>query len=253
MAEQGKIKYIKDGRTGIIEFFHPAHNSLPSALLLELKTCIETASQDDGIHIILLKSSGNRTFCAGASFEELSSIKNEVEGKEFFMGFARVVNAMRKSDKVIIGRVHGKAVGGGVGIISACDYVIANQYASFRLSELEIGIGPFVIGPVVERKSGSSIFSMLSLTPGIWRNPEFGKQCGLYHEVHESTELLDHHLNLFISNLQEYSLSALKELKRIWWEDTSHWDELLEHRAGISGRLVLSHKARQIIHSLIKK
>ena len=223
---------------GTIEFFHPAHNALPSYLLQELTFEITELSKDSDCKVILLKSGGNRTFCAGASFDELKAIKTEEEGKVFFMGFAHVINAIRKSNKFVIGRVQGKAVGGGVGIAAACDYCFATKYASIKLSELGIGIGPFVIGPAVERKIGVSAFAQMTLDFTKFYDPPWALSKGLYQDFFESHEEMDEHITRFAQKLAEASMDSSSEVKRMLWQGTDHWETLLTERAAISGRLV---------------
>lgn len=230
---------LKDGLLEIT-FFHPAHNSMPGYLLKELETAIKKGGENDEVRVIILKSGGDRTFCAGASFNELISIQDMESGKSFFMGFANVINACRKCPKIIIGRVQGKAVGGGVGLASATDYCMATKYASIKLSELNLGIGPFVIGPAVERKVGISAFSQLSLNANEFYNPEWARQKGLYAEVFESTEALDEGVMKLADYLLSTNLVAQQQLKEVFWKGTDHWDELLAERAEKSGNLVLS-------------
>ena len=249
----GYIKTNIDGQIATIEFFHHAHNSLPGDLLAKLKSAIDECGINDEVLLIVLKSGGDRTFCAGASFNELASIENEVSGKSFFMGFANVINAIRKCPKIVIGRVHGKAVGGGVGIASAVDYCMATKYASVRLSELAVGIGPFVIGPSVERKVGTSAFSQMALNPTEWQTAEWGKQKGLFTEVFASTEQLDDYIAHFTKGLVKMNPEALTQLKQVFWEGTDHWDDLLEKRAEMSGKLVLSKFAKKAIRSFLEK
>ena len=234
-----------------IEFFHPAHNSLPAHLLSELVSQIEQAGQDDNTLIIVLKSAGDRSFCADASFTELTSIADYNTGKKFFMGFANVVNAIRKCPKIVIGRVHGKAVGGGVGLAASCDYCMATKYASVRLSELAVGIGPFVIGPAVERKIGVSAFSQMAINATEWQTAEWAKQKGLFTEVFETTEQLDAYIEHFCAGLITKNPEALSLLKQIFWEGTGHWDQLLEERAGMSGQLILSDFAKNAIQAFL--
>ena len=238
--EQPYVQLSVNNAVGIIEFFHPAHNSMPSHLLSELKTAIEKADKDTTIKVIVLKSSGNRTFCAGASFNELIAIDTEVKGKLFFAGFANVINAMRKCSKIILGRVQGKAVGGGVGLASATDYCFATKYASVKLSELTIGIGPFVIEPAVERKIGFNALSQMTLDATNFFSADWAKSKGMYAQVYDTVESLDYALKAFAENLASYNPEALREMKKIFWKGTDHWDELLEERAAISGRLALS-------------
>ncbi|NNF34709.1 MAG: enoyl-CoA hydratase/isomerase family protein, partial [Saprospiraceae bacterium] len=178
MDKQPYVRSVERDGIAIIEFFHPAHNSLPGHLLADLRDQIMAEGYKNHINIILLKSGGDRTFCAGASFNELASIKNEAEGKHFFMGFANVINAIRACGKIVVGRIQGKAVGGGVGIAAACDYAIATKYASVKLSELAVGIGPFVIGPAVERKIGLSAFSQMALNATEWQTAQWAKSKG---------------------------------------------------------------------------
>jgi methylglutaconyl-CoA hydratase len=244
---EGHVKTVIENKLATIEFFHPAHNSMPGYLLKELKEAIESASEDINVMLILLKSAGEKSFCAGASFTELSSIENEVQSKKFFMGFASVINAMRKSPKIILGRIQGKAVGGGVGLAAACDYAMATQYASVRLSELAVGIGPFVIGPAVERKTGFSAYSQMALNPAEWQTAEWAKQKGLFTESFATTQQLDEYITHFVNNLLSYHPEALANLKKIFWENTTHWDSLLEERAAMSGKLLLSDFSKNAI------
>ncbi len=237
---------IKD-KVAEITFFHPSHNSLPSNLLADFTQAINDASANDEVLLILIKSEGEKTFCAGASFDELASIQDFETGHRFFMGFANVINAIRKSNKLVIGRVHGKAIGGGVGIAAAVDYCMASQYASIKLSELAVGIGPFVIGPAVERKMGLSAFSQMAINATEWQTAKWGKERGLFHEVFDTVEQLDAYIDHFINILKGSNPDAIAELKRVCWEGTEHWDTLLSDRAAISGRLVLSDFTKNAI------
>ncbi|WBM76342.1 enoyl-CoA hydratase/isomerase family protein [Saprospira grandis] len=239
-TQLGKVELTVEKGLAKISFYHPAHNSLPGKLLAKLANTITEVSAMEAVKVIVLQSEGNRTFCAGASFDELISIKDLETGKAFFMGFANVINACRKSSKLIIGRVQGKAVGGGVGLASACDYCFATKYASVKLSELAIGIGPFVVGPAVERKVGLSAFSQMAINATQWYSAEWAREKGLFTEVFESAELMDEAILKLSFNLSNSSPEAMQELKGICWKGTENWDELLAERAAISGRLVLS-------------
>ncbi|MEM9836770.1 MAG: enoyl-CoA hydratase/isomerase family protein [Bacteroidota bacterium] len=230
-----------------VEFFHPAHNSLPSNILAELVEVINRMGEDDSVQVIVLKSGGNRTFCAGASFKELVSIQDKEQGLVFFSGFANVINAMRKCPKFIIGRIQGKAVGGGVGLASATDYCMATQYASIKLSELNIGIGPFVIGPAVSRKVGLSAMSQLAIDANSFYEANWAKEKGLYTQVFDTTEELDEAIADFARNLSQYNPAAMRQMKQMFWEGTDHWDQLLLDRAAISGELVLSDFTRETL------
>lgn len=230
---------IKD-QVGTITFFHPAHNSLPGDILKQLADTIIAAGENPQITVIVLKSGGDRTFCAGASFTELITIEDFPTGKKFFMGFANVINACRRCPKVIIGRVQGKAVGGGVGVASSVDYCFATKYASVKLSELAVGIGPFVVGPAVQRKVGTSAFSQMALNATEFYSPDWAKQQGLYAEVFDSAEAMDEAVAALAQKLVNSNPEAQQLIKKIAWEGTEHWDTLLEERAEISGRLVLS-------------
>lgn len=236
-----------------ITFFHPSHNSLPGVILNELANTIAKAGQDKQTKVIVLKSEGDRTFCAGASFDELIAIENKEQGLEFFSGFARVINACRKSGKIIIGRVQGKAIGGGVGVAASTDYCFATKFAAVKLSELALGIGPFVVGPAVERKIGLAAFSQLSLDASEFQSAEWAKDKGLYAEVYASVEEMDAAVQAFATKLAAYSPDALKAMKEVFWQGTGHWDELLVQRAGISGTLVLSDFTRNFIQKFKAK
>lgn len=239
-VSQGSIKIEIKGKIAFLEFYHAASNSFPSVQLQNLVIKINELSKNVDVAIIILKSSGEGAFCAGASFDELLEIRTLDQGVAFFSGFANVINAMRKCTKIIVGRVHGKAVGGGVGIAAACDYVFATNNAFVKLSELEIGIGPFVIEPVVTKKIGKSAMAELSLNANKWKSANWAVQNQLFSEIFETTEQMDRELSLFSEKLATYNPEALIELKKVLWENTTHWDNLLVERAAISGKLVLS-------------
>lgn len=245
--QQGHITSTVNNGVGTIEFYHPSHNSMPGKLLAELEQSIYDMDDNPDAIIIVLKGAGDRTYCAGASFDELASLEDEVTGKKFFMGFANVINAIRKISKIVIGRVHGKAVGGGVGLAAACDYCMATKFASIKLSELAVGIGPFVIGPAVERKVGLSAYSHMSLNATEWRTAAWAREKGLYTEVFDTTQQLDEYVQHLTNKLVTMNPEAMSLLKRVFWEGTENWDFLLEERAEMSGRLVLSDFSKKAI------
>lgn len=235
-----------------VTFFHPASNSLPGSILSKLAKTIHSAGLDLDTRVIVLKSSGERAFCAGASFDELLALKNESEGLEFFSGFANVINAIRTCPKFVIGRVQGKAVGGGVGLAAAVDHCFATKHASVKLSELAIGIGPFVVGPAIERKVGTSGFSQLSIDATSWKTASWAAQYGLYADVFDNTEEMDGAVNRLATQLASSSPEAMQELKKILWKDTDDWDDTLKALAQISGRLILGDFSKQAINSFKK-
>lgn len=236
-----------------VEFFHPQSNSLPAAVLRQLAQSITEAGNNPDVKVILLRSAGDKAFCAGASFDELIAIDSLEGGKEFFSGFAHVINAMRKSPKLIVGRVQNKAVGGGVGLASAVDYCFATDKASVKLSELAVGIGPFVVGPAVARKIGTSAMSQLAIDATSWYSAQWALEKGLYTGVYESEEAMDNAIDVLIKKLAASNPEAMRELKTIFWQGTEDWDQLLIERAGISGRLVLSEFTRNAINSFKAK
>lgn len=248
----GTIETIINGNIATLLFFHPSSNSFPSTLLQQLTDEINALSKNDSVSIIIFKSAGTGAFCAGASFDELLSVSNYEEGSRFFSGFANVINAMRKCPKLIIGRIHGKAVGGGVGLASACDYSFATTKSEIKLSEIAIGIGPFVIEPVVSRKIGKMAMSEMTLNPTAWKTSKWAFEKGLFSEVFENIEELDIRLEEYTNELSSYNPDALLEMKKVLWEGTSHWDSLLYERAAISGRLVLSDFTKNALEKFKK-
>ncbi|CAM1345781.1 enoyl-CoA hydratase/isomerase family protein [Tenacibaculum crassostreae] len=238
--ENGSLYTKIENKIATVEFGHPASNSFPSVLLERLTNELDKLSTNDEVSVIVLKSEGERAFCAGASFDELVAIDNLEEGKAFFSGFANVINAMRRCSKLIIGRIQGKTVGGGVGLAAACDYVLATEAASIKLSEFTIGIGPFVIAPAVERKINVSGLAELTLDATNWKNAYWAKEKGLYARVFESQAELDSEVEILSEKLASYNPEALAEMKKALWKGTEHWEELLIERAETSGKLVLS-------------
>jgi methylglutaconyl-CoA hydratase len=236
----GSLNTTIKNKIATVEFGHSASNSFPRQLLDSLTSELNVLSNNKQVSVIILRSFGTGAFCAGASFDELLSVSNEAEGTMFFSGFADLINAMRKCSKIIVGRIHGKAVGGGVGIAAACDYAFATVDSSIKLSELAIGIGPFVIEPAVSRKIGKSAMSEMTLAAHEWKNTDWAQQKGLYAKVLLDQVELDLDLAHFTSKLASYNPEALDEMKKVMWEGTDHWDGLLLERAAISGQLVLS-------------
>ena len=234
------VKHNLENHIATIEFFHPEQNSLPGAILAQLANTITEVGNRDEVKVIILKSGGERTFCAGASFQELIAIDDAASGKVFFSGFANVINAMRKCPKFIIGRIQGKTVGGGVGIAASTDYCMATQFASIKLSELNVGIGPFVVSPAIERKMGVSALSQIAIDANTFYDTNWAREKGLYAQVFETIDEMDAAVQAFAEHLCTYNPEAMREMKKIFWRGTDNWDELLAERAAISGRLVLS-------------
>ncbi|MDC3194772.1 enoyl-CoA hydratase/isomerase family protein [Flavobacteriaceae bacterium] len=234
------VKQTIENNISFIEFYHPSHNSLPGDILQQLVDLIKNAGDNEDVKVIVLKSGGERTFCAGASFTELANITDEAAGKVFFLGFANVMNAMRACPKFIIGRVQGKTVGGGVGLAACSDYCMATKYAEIKLSELNIGIGPFVVGPAIERKIGLSALSQISIDASTFYSASWAKQKGLFTQVFDNTAELDLAVQTFAEELCNFNQEAMNEMKKLLWRGTDHWGVLLEEQAEISGRLVLS-------------
>ena len=240
MIASGKVDVKIENGVGVVTFSHPQSNSLPGRLLRELAAEITSVGNNPEAKVILLKSEGDKSFCAGVSFDELISIDSIEKGKEFFSGFAGVINAMRKAPKFVIARVQGKAVGGGVGLASAADYTLATESAFVKLSELAVGIGPFVVGPAVERKIGSAAFTSLAINASEWQTAQWGKEKGLYAEIYSNTEQLDQAIAELTLKLSASNPEAMKLLKKVFWEGSENWDELLIERAEMSGKLVIS-------------
>ena len=243
----GSLITTIENKIATVEFGHPASNSFPRELLDRVTNALNSLSNNPDVSVIIMRSEGVGAFCAGASFDELLAVSNLEEGTKFFSGFAHLINAMRNCKKLIIGRVHGKAVGGGVGIASACDYVFATNNASIKLSELAIGIGPFVIEPSVSRKIGKTALAEMTLAAHEWKSADWAKEKGLYADTFENTDNLDAALENFSSKLASYNPEALIEMKKVLWEGTDNWETLLLERAAITGKLVLSEYSKKAL------
>jgi methylglutaconyl-CoA hydratase len=256
MIEEIKDGYVKVEREhGIatIEFFHPQANSLPGKILDALSKAIHSEGLNTDTKVIILRSAGEKIFCSGASFDELAAITTEHEGLHFFSGFAQVINAMRKAPQFIIARIYGKCIGGGVGLAAAADYAIATEGADIKLSELAVGIGPFVVGPAVERKVGFSAFSQLTIDATMWRSADWARRKGLYAELHADVAGMDDSITRLSTTLSNSSVKAMHEIKKTLWKGSEHWDELLRERAAISGRLIVSEHSKKFIASFKEK
>lgn len=241
------VNYQVDESIATIEFFHPDQNSLPGSILAKLADTITQVGNLNEVKVIILKSGGDRTFCAGASFKELININDAETGRVFFSGFANVINAMRKCPKFIIGRIQGKTVGGGVGLAASTDYCMATKFAAIKLSELNVGIGPFVVSPAIERKMGVSAMSQIAIDANTFYDAHWAMQKGLYAQVFESIEAMDEAVLNFAKHLCTYNPEAMLEMKKVFWRGTDDWDQLLADRAAISGRLVLSDFTKETL------
>jgi methylglutaconyl-CoA hydratase len=252
METNGTLTTIINNKVARVEFAHPSGNSFPAHLLQKLTDELNDLSHDNEVAVIVLQSRGEGAFCAGASFDELLAVSDLDGGTRFFSGFANVINAMRKCSKLIIGRIHGKAVGGGVGLVAACDYAFANESSLVKLSELAIGIGPFVIAPAVERKIGISGLSEMTLAATDWKSASWAQSKGLFASVTDSIAAMDIEMEIFLQKLASYNPEALTEMKKVLWRDTEHWGNLLYERAAISGKLVLSDFTKAALNQFKK-
>ncbi len=251
--DQGGVKITTENHIAHIEFYHPLSNSLPGKVLGQLAAAITDCGKREDVRVLIIRSAGDRVFCGGASFDELISIENLDQGHAFFSGFANVINAMRTCPKLIIGRVQGKAVGGGVGLASSVDYCFATKHAAVKLSELAVGIGPFVVGPAVERKAGLSAMSAMAINATTFFEAEWAREKGIYTDVFETVEAMDEAILVLATKLAASNPEAMAELKGIFWQGTEHWGELLKTRAAISGKLVLSDFTKNAIETFKKK
>lgn len=253
-VNQGHVNFeISEHGVATIEFGHPLSNSLPGKILEKLRKTITDIGAQNDVKVIILKSAGERAFCGGASFDELIAINDEKTGLEFFSGFANVINAIRKCPKLIIGRIQGKAVGGGVGIASAVDYCFATKFASVKLSELAVGIGPYVVGPAVQRKVGLSAYSQMTINATEFQSAEWAREKGLYMDIYDTAEEMDAGIHALATKLAGSNPESMMKLKKVFWEGTETWDNLLKVRAAVSGELVLSDFTKNAINAFKKK
>jgi methylglutaconyl-CoA hydratase len=252
LRHEGTVAVELRDSIAIVRFGHPKSNSLPGGLLQTLADEIGRIGDNSAIKVIVLRSEGSGAFCAGASFDELKGITDAESGRQFFTGFAKVILAMISAPQFVVTRVHGKVTGGGVGLVAASDYSIAVKDAAFKLSELAVGIGPFVIGPVVERRIGRGPFQALSIDAD-WRDAVFGERHGLYSRVVDDTKALDDTLDKLISFLAQANPEAIRQLKQVFWSDVQDWSVLLDKRAAISGALALSTHTRAAIDKFEKR
>ena len=250
--KEGSVESLVADGVATVEFSHPKGNSLPAAILARLAEQIAEMGRRDDVRVIALRSTREGPFCAGASFDELAAISDDASGKEFFLGFARVILAMVRCPKPIVTRVQGKVAGGGIGIVAASDYVIATDHSLLRLSELAIGIGPFVVGPVILRKLGPGAFSAMALDAE-WRAAEWGLEMGLYSQVHDSIAGLNSAFDGFVLTLAKANPEATALIKATLWAGTEDWEKLLDDRAALSGRLVRSDFTRRAIEAFKAK
>ena len=247
------VSYNIDGKRAIITFQSEAHNALNLEDLNEIKTFLGTASENPDVGVVVLQSTGEKTFCAGANFNQLIAIESHEDGQTFFNGFGNVILAIRNCKKVVVGRIQGRAIGGGVGLAAACDFTIASKFATIRLSELNIGLGPLVIGPMVERKMGLAALTSLSLNPQEWQTAYWAKEKGLYNEVFETQTQCDAYLESFLTNIESMSSEAKTAVKTMLWHDTNHWTELLNQRAAQSAGLLITESCKSEINKFLSK
>lgn len=246
----GSVTLKNENNVGKIHFFHPKGNSLPSTIIKSLIDCLNRAENDSDINVVILESGGNSTFCSGASLSELKSIKNIESGITFFMGFAQLLNKVRKMSKFVFARVQGKVVGGGVGLVSACDYAFATEKASIKLSELSIGLGPYVIEPAVTRKIGNTAFTQLSIDSSNSKTANWGMEKGLYAHLSPDIKSMDQALSQKVQLIASYPPEACSQLRKLHWKNTQHWETLLPENAKITAELALSDYSQSFMRSL---
>lgn len=235
-----------------ITFGTPKSNALPGEILEKLAQTIIESGKDENVKAILLKSEGEKAFCAGASFDELLEIEELEKSKIFFGGFAKVLNAMRNCGKLVVVRVQGKTTGGGVGIACAADYCFATKDAAMALTELNLGIGPFVIGPYVERKIGKSAYGAMSIDAD-FRSADWCEKHDVYHSVSENIQEMDEKIAAFMNKLSERSAEALALIKKVSWEGSEHFDQLMPERILMSASLILEDSAKKNIELIKEK
>jgi len=243
---EGRVDIRVEDRIGTVSFFHPKKNSLPGDVLARIATAVTEVGERDDVGVVVLRSEGDGPFCAGASFDELQAFSDVEGGTEFFMGFARVILAIRSCPRFVVGRIHGKAVGGGVGLAAACDHALATERASIKLSEFALGFGPFVIGPAVERKVGRSAFAAMSIDTD-WRDAHWAEAHGLYAKVVADVPALDEAVDALAIRLAAANPDAARALKAVFWAETEDWDTLLRERARRSGTLALSSHTQEAL------
>ena len=249
---KGTVHTHIENAIATITFQHPASNACDPEMLAEMAGSIKNLNSHSGVKLILLQSGGEKAFCAGASIAHLSALKDLKNAAEFFKGFGRLILEMKTSNKIIATKVQGKAVGGGLGIIAASDYVIAGPNSGLRLSELSIGIGPLVIAPAVIRKVGISKFTDLGLEPSLWKSPQWGLENGLFNKISRTQESLTAETNTWVLALTQYSKEALHQIKKTAWQGTDHWAELLDANATETAALALTEQAQAAFKSFIK-
>tara|TARA_B100001057_G_scaffold493634_1_gene588510 strand:+ start:327 stop:1076 length:750 start_codon:yes stop_codon:yes gene_type:complete len=246
---KGIVKLKNEDKVGKIHFFHPKGNSLPTIIINSLVDCLHKAENDPNINVIILESGGSSTFCSGASLSELKLVNNIESGTAFFMGFAKLLNTIREMSKFVLARVQGKLVGGGVGLVSACDYAFATEKASIKLSELSIGLGPYVIEPAVTRKIGNTAFTQLSIDSSNWKSANWGMEKGLYAHLSPDIDSMDDALNHKAQLIASYTPEACRQLRKLHWKNTQHWETLLPENAKITAQLSLSEYSQNLMKS----
>ena len=247
---QGVVTLKNENKVGKIHFFHPKGNCLPTEIIKSIVDCLNQAEKDPDINVIILESGGSSSFCSGASLSELKSIRNIETGTTFFMGFAKLLNTIRKMSKFILARVHGKVVGGGVGLVSACDYAFATEKASIKLSELSIGLGPYVIEPALTRKIGNTAFTQLSIDSSNWKSASWGIEKGIYAHLSPDIVEMDKALNQKAQLIASYTLEACSQLRKLHWKNTQHWETELSKNAKITAQLALSDYSQNFLKSI---
>lgn len=243
---EGRVHHSVADGIGTVEFSHPKGNSLPAKLLNELASAISSLADDPSARVIVLRSAGTSTFCAGASFDEFTAVASPAQGQEFFLGFSRVILAMIRAPKFVITRVQGRAAGGALGVIAASDYSVAVRSAQVKLSELQVGIGPFVVGVVIQHKLGLAPFQFLGVHAD-WHDAEWCERHGLYAQLCDDAAALDAAVDAHARRLADSNPEAMAEMKRIFWRGTEDWEERMTERAAMSGRMVLSEFTREAL------
>lgn len=188
-------------------------NAFDRVMLEELRDCVVRSGNDPSIRGIILTGAGP-VFCAGADLHwmgsEAVSREEAREDAEMLLGLLRAIDECLCP---VIGRIQGPAYGGGLGLIAACDIVVAKTDAVFSFGEVRVGLVPAVIAPFVLRKTGDSFLRRYGLT-GESFSASVAKDGGLIHDVVEPAAL-DHRVDEVAESLKHLAPRAVRGTKEL--------------------------------------
>lgn len=254
MNEKEKI-VLTELRDGVLHIYlnkPEKHNALDSKLIKELTDVFKSSLSDD-IRIIVLSGKG-KSFCSGADLQWMKEIinydfnDNIRESNEL----AELLYTINRHPKPVIALVKGAAIGGGAGLMSACDIIIAEENTKIGFTEVRLGLAPAVISPFVVARLGYAKAKELFLTGEIL-NAKKAFDIGLVNIVTDDSNL-EFELNKIVEMLSNNSPNAIKQIKElIYYLQTQNIEDIRNYTVNLIANLRISNEGQEGMNAFLEK